>query len=191
MTTTRLVRPAREHLAAYAEALRRGWSPNTTRPEAAQEELAQIAADADTFLALMDDPEARGGPVTLPDGSQVARLPGLRRWLWDGDGSGAFAGSINLRWQAGTAELPPHVLGHIGYSVVPWMRRQGHATRGLALMLAEARRVGLPWVELTTDPDNVPSQRVIEANRGWLVERFSKGAAYGGAPGLRYRIDLR
>lgn len=194
MSTTMLVRPAREHLAGYVDALQRGWSPNTMRPEAAQEELAQIAADPDAFLALMDDPEARGGPVTLPDGSQVTRLPGLRRWLWDGGGNGegdrAFVGSINLRWQAGTAELPAHVLGHIGYSVVPWKRRQGHATRGLALLLDEARRIGLPWVELTTDPDNTASQRVIEANRGRLVERFEKGAAYGGAPGLRYRIDL-
>lgn len=186
MTLLQVVRPGREHLAGYVDALQRGWSPNTTRPEAAQEELAQIAADADVFLALMDDPEARGGPVTLPDGSQVARLPGLRRWMW-ADG---FVGSMNLRWQAGTVELPPHVLGHIGYSVVPWRRRQGHATRGLALLLGDARRVGLPWVDLTTDPDNVASQRVIEANGGHLVERFDKGAAYGGAQGLRYRIVL-
>ena len=31
--------------------------------------------------------------MTLPDGSQVARLPSLRYWLWDG----VFCGSIGLR----------------------------------------------------------------------------------------------
>jgi predicted acetyltransferase len=45
-------------------------------------------------------------------------------------------------------------------------------------------------VELTTEPDNLASQRVIEANGGRLVERFTKTPQYGSAPGLRYRIDL-
>ena len=30
-----------------------------------------------------------------------------------------YAASIGIRWQPGTAELPPHVPGHIGCSVVP------------------------------------------------------------------------
>jgi predicted acetyltransferase len=45
-------------------------------------------------------------------------------------------------------------------------------------------------VELTTDIDNVASQRVIQANGGRLVERFQKPAYYGGGDSLRYRIDL-
>jgi predicted acetyltransferase len=45
--------------------------------------------------------------------------------MWDGD----FAGAINLRWQPGTAELPPHCLGHIGYGVVPWKRGRCEAFR--------------------------------------------------------------
>jgi predicted acetyltransferase len=74
--------------------------------------------------------------------------------------------------------------------VVPWKRRRGYATRALALLLPRLSGEGLPWVELTTDPDNTASQRVIEANGGVLVERFTKPAAYGGAPGLRYRIAV-
>ncbi len=190
-----LLRPQLEHLAEYARVLQRGWSGDNLRgAAAAHEELAQIEADPAAFVALMHDPEGRGPAVTLPDGSKVPRIPGLRRWLWEDDAEppdgGRFAGSINLRWAAGDAALPPHVLGHIGYAVVPWKQRRGLATEALALMLPLAREVGLNFVEITTDPDNVASQRVITANGGVLIEAFIKGPAYGHVPGLRYRIDL-
>jgi predicted acetyltransferase len=182
-----LLRPTEPYLNAYIAALEQGWSADNVRgAAAAREEMAEIERDAIGFLAAMDDREALGAPVTLPDGSVAARIPSFRRWLWDGD----FCGSINLRWQPGTGALPPHCLGHIGYAVVPWKQGRGHATRALALLLPEAAAVGLPFVELTTDPDNLASQRVIEANGGRLVERFVKPAQYGGVPGLRYRIDL-
>ncbi|MGA2564455.1 MAG: hypothetical protein ABSF96_12900 [Steroidobacteraceae bacterium] len=37
---------------------------------------------------------------------------------------------------------------------------------------------------------NDPSQRVILANGGVLVERFRKPEPYGAVDGLRFRIDL-
>jgi len=49
---------------------------------------------------------------------------------------------------------------------------------------------GLPYVELTTDADNIASRRVIEANGGILFERFNEPAGYGGAASLRFRITL-
>ena len=183
----KLVVPALEYLDAYADALRRGWSPDNVRLEAAaREELAKIAADRESFVTLLDDREAKGGPITLPDGTQIPRLPGYRRWLWDGE----FCGSIGFRWQPGTSALPPYTLGHIGYAVVPWKRGLGYATRALALLLPEARKEGLPYVELTTDPDNLPSQKVITANGGIMVKRFRKEPAYGSAEALLFRIDL-
>jgi predicted acetyltransferase len=181
-----LVWPAPEHLASYTRALERGWSPDNLRPEAAQEELARIAEDAGQFLEQQVDREGKGPRITLPDGRSVPRLPGIHRWMWDGE----FCGSINFRWQPGTTELPPYCLGHIGYAVVPWKRGLGYATQALAEILPEARQVGLPYVELTTDASNVPSQKVIEANGGRVVERFDKPASYGGAASLRYRIVL-
>ncbi|HEV8688733.1 MAG TPA: GNAT family N-acetyltransferase [Ideonella sp.] len=185
-----LVRPAPHHLPSYVAALQRGWSADNLRAEAAQEELARIEADPQAFLASMEDREAKGPPVTLPDRSVVNRIPGFRRWIWDDEG-GEFAGSIGFRWQPGTTALPPHCLGHIGYAVVPWRQGRGHATRALALLLPEARAVGLPFVEITTDPENIASQRVIEANGGVLFERFTKPPQFGNKPGLRYRIALR
>jgi len=182
-----LVVPDLAHLDGYADALRRGWSPDNVRvEEAPREELARIEADPAAFVASLDDPEAKGGPVTLPDGTTVPRLPGYRRWMWDGE----FSGSIGFRWQPGTAALPTYVLGHIGYAVTPWKRRRGYATLALAMLLKEIARHGLAHVDLTTDPDNLPSQKVITANGGVLVERFTKVAGHGGGEALLFRIPL-
>ena len=71
--------------------------------------------------------ETKEVELPQPDGSTAKRLPGFKRWLWDGE----FCGSIGLRWQPGTTALPPHCLGHIGYAVVPWKRRRGYATQAL------------------------------------------------------------
>jgi predicted acetyltransferase len=183
-----LVWPARAYLASYAAALERGWSPDNIRgADAAREQLDRIAADPDAFIASLVDREARGGPIALKDGTQVPRLPGYQMWIWDGE----FCGSVGARWQPGTEALPPHCLGHVGYSVVPWKQRRGYATEALRRILPLLAEEGLRYVEITTDPDNMPSQRVIEANGGALVEEFVKPASLGGTPGLRYRINLR
>jgi predicted acetyltransferase len=179
-----LVWPSVRYLSGYIDALRRGWSLYNLPSEAAQGELEKIAADPHAFLALQVDKTGAGPPVKLPDGSMVARLPGYRKWLWDGE----FCGAIGFRWQPGTSELPPYVLGHIGFSVVPWKRRQGYATKALNMLLAEVREEHLEYVELTTGVSNLASQRVISANGGICVERFFKPPAYGGAESFRYRI---
>lgn len=183
-----LVEPTMAHLPQYLDALERGWSPsNESRDRMAREELAQIEKDPAAFVAFQTDPEAKGPAFTLPDGTQVPRLPGYRRWIWDGE----FCGIIGFRWQNGTHELPPTCLGHIGYSIVPWKRRRGYATAALGMLLRDVPKRGLKYVEITTDLDNLGSQRVIVANGGVLHERFTKTAHHGGTESLRYRIYVQ
>ena len=182
-----LVRPMMAFLPSYVVALQRGWSPDNVKGAAAAvEELADIDRNAETFVTRLTDREATGPPIVLPDGSSARRLPGYRLWMWDGE----FSGSIGFRWQPGTSSLPAHVLGHIGYSVVPWKAGRGYAKQALKLMLRCATEEGLRYVEITMDPDNVASKKVVEANGGILVERFQYPIQYGAKDALRFRIDL-
>ena len=182
-----LVTPSRDLIAAYVDALDKGWSPDNLRPEARTEQFARIAADPDEFLSAKDDPEAQGGPVRLPDGTTAARLPSLRLWIV----ANGFCGTIGLRWQPGTEALPPHCAGHIGYAVVPWRRREGLASAALLAFLPQARARGLRYVELTTDEGNVASRRVIEKAGGVLTGTAPPPVRRGGdAAALSYRIAL-
>ena len=86
--------------------------------------------------------------------------------------------------------MPPYILGHIGYAVVPWKRGHGHATDALRLLLPELKAEGLRYVEVTVEPQNLSSRHVIEANGGVFVEEFTAPEMYGSKPGVRYRIPL-
>jgi predicted acetyltransferase len=92
-------------------------------------------------------------------------------YFWITDGA-EVVGFLALRH-----ELTPGLLeegGHIGYSVRPSRRRQGHASRALALALIRAKELGLARVLLTCDEDNLGSRRTIE-NAGGAYEDSRKG----------------
>jgi len=181
-----IIRPEKIHLESYRKALKRAIVLGTTKIEMAQKKLSEIEADPESFLAKQDDPNALGGDIELPDGAYVPRIPGITRWMWDGQ----VCGTINFRWQAGTTEVPPYCLGHIGYSVFSWKRNKGYASEALKQILPEAIKLGMPFVELTTNAENLISQRVIEKSGGVLHERFVQPQAYGGVEGIKFRIYL-
>ena len=89
-------------------------------------------------------------------------------WITDGD---EVVGFLALRH-----ELTPWLLeegGHIGYSVRPSRRREGHASRAVALALIRAKELGLERVLLTCDEDNLGSRLTIE-NAGGVYEDSRK-----------------
>jgi predicted acetyltransferase len=103
-------------------------------------------------------------------------------WVTDGTGEDEeVVGFLALRHR-----LTPWLLeegGHIGYSVRPSRRRQGHASRALALAVDRAARLGLDRVLVTCDEPNLASARTIERNGG-VHEDTRKGKR-------RYWIDTR
>jgi hypothetical protein len=179
--------PSLEALPQYVAALERGWSPDNVRGRAgAEDQLARIAEDPVAFLATQDDRDGKGptgdparrdcgeaaaGLLPLDLGRRVLRhgrvplaaraRPSCPNWCWATSATASSRGSRD-------AAMPP-----------------GAGAAGCRT----ARALGLPYVELTTDPANFASQKVITANGGVLVERFVKPESYGDGPGgLRYRI---
>lgn len=93
-------------------------------------------------------------------------------YLWLTEGAAGFLGYLAIRHT-----LTPWLLeegGHIGYAVRPSRRREGHASRGLALALGRAAALGLDRVLLTVDEDNPGSRRVIE-RAGGVYEDSRRG----------------
>ena len=182
-----LVRPTLEHAESFLSARDRGFSFDMNPdPEAIAQLTAEIRRDAAAYVASLNDRDPIGRTVTLADGSQAPRLPQETRWMWDGE----FAGSISFRWQPGTDTLPDHVLGHIGYAVVEWRRGLGYAKQALYDILDLPRAEGMRQVELTTNVDNIASQRVILANGGVFVGTRNRPMSQGGEPLHYYVIAL-
>lgn len=82
-------------------------------------------------------------------------------WITDAD---EVVGFLALRHRLNAWLLEEG--GHIGYSVRPSRRREGHASRALRLALARARELGLDRVLVTCDEDNEGSRRTIEGAGG-------------------------
>lgn len=115
-------------------------------------------------------------------------VPSTTYWIL---ADGKSAGLLRLRHYLNT-ELR-HKGGHIGYYVRPAYRGKGAAKQALALALPHAKALGETRVMLTTNPDNLGSIKVIEANGGALLARVIGDKAHGdSAPPaiiLQYWID--
>jgi len=157
MTDIALVRPSLNWLPFYADALARGWSPNTDQ-DVSREQLLQLRRNPERFLRDL----YHSAMVLLPDGREVPRLPAHDFWISDGE----FCGRIGFRFQRGTEDLPVALYGHIGYTIVPWKQRRGYATQALRMILPVCRSEGFSRVLITCDDDNEASRKVILANGG-------------------------
>lgn len=116
--------------------------------------------------------------------SDPAKVPAHLFLLADTESSELF-GAIQIRHHINHPNLI-ETGGHIGYGVCPRARRQGHATRMLALALPEARKLGLSRLLVTCKDANLASRKVIESNGGV----FERAAVDEGQLARRYWIDL-
>jgi predicted acetyltransferase len=130
-------------------------------------------------------PEAYAASVTQSElfRDESAVLPGTRLhgdylWITDGDELVGFL-RFTFTLNANLLELG----GHVGYSIRPSRRRQGHASRALGLALERARGRGIDRILVTCDDTNVASARTIESQGGQL-EDVRNGKR-------RYWIDLQ
>jgi predicted acetyltransferase len=83
-------------------------------------------------------------------------------WIIEDD---EYAGCISVRHKL-TPKLETHG-GHIGYIVRPKFRKRGLATRALSLILKYTKEeLRIIKVLLTTDEDNIGSQKTITKNGG-------------------------
>ncbi|MDH5673378.1 MAG: GNAT family N-acetyltransferase [Myxococcales bacterium] len=99
------------------------------------------------------------------DGLPHGWIPEATFWLAS---KGALLGCARLR--LGLSPQLEYEGGHIGYDVRPSMRRRGHGTTLLRLVLIEARALAIERVRITCDDDNFGSIRVIERNGGVLAD---------------------
>jgi predicted acetyltransferase len=97
---------------------------------------------------------------------ETGRVASTYFWITAGDGGpdDEVIGFLNLRHDLNDWLLEEG--GHIGYSVRPERRRQGHATRALALGVRRAGELGIDRVLVTCDTDNAASARTIESGGG-------------------------
>ena len=132
-------------------------------PPAEQWDLTEAGCDrlVDRLVAARDAP------------ADDANVPCHFLWITSED---EVVGFLALR-----LELTAWLLdqgGHIGYSVAPSHRRQGHAARALGLAVRRAGELGLDRVLVTCDEDNVASARTIESGGGVLEDTRSGKRRY-------------
>jgi predicted acetyltransferase len=104
-------------------------------------------------------------------------------WLVDGD---EYIGGTNVRHKLN--DYLRDYGGHIGYTIRPSRRREGHGTEVCRLALLEAKKLGLERVLITCDDDNPGSRLIIERNGGVLENVVPQPDR--NVPKRRYWIDV-
>lgn len=113
----------------------------------------------DAFRAWLEREHAYDHGVGMPDWM----VPQTTYWLMaDGIpvGCGRLRHELNDSLREGS--------GHIGYAIAEPYRGRGYGRRILALLMEEARKLGIRQLQVSANTDNERSNRVIRANGGVL-----------------------
>ncbi len=105
--------------------------------------------------------------------------------LQEGD---EILGMLQLRHTPSKSSiLPAGFESHIYYEINPQYRNKGNGTKILGLGLVEAKKIGLQEVIVTCTKDNIASQKIIETNKGELLDKQVNDE---GVLVYKYRIRL-
>lgn len=117
--------------------------------------ISKDPSDFEGMIQFLIDNE---NAVDLPDNW----VPDSTYWLITQDNR--VIGAVNIRHQLTQKLL--ECGGHIGYGIRPSERRQGYATKLLALALEKAKELGIKSVLVVCDEVNVASEKTILKNGG-------------------------
>ena len=115
---------------------------------------------------------ARCDEIRRGENLAEGHVPQTVYWLY---ADGRIVGIGKLRHRLTDALLA--VGGHIGYAVRPSRRGEGHGKAMLALLLREARAIGIDRALVTVSTANEPSIRVALSNGG-AIEKSENGRHY-------------
>lgn len=159
-----LIEPSLLNLSGFEDALAKGWSPDPRRQKDkayVEAELDMLRNDRAGFLASFTSGDVVATSVSSREPQRIILRP---FWIWDGE----FCGYITLRHLPETSQLPLHLPGHVGYSIVPWKQGRGYATQALRLLLPITAQAGFKRISIICNEDNLASRRVIEKLGGVL-----------------------
>lgn len=132
-------------------------------------------SDAPALFAFMGDAEVmrhtyrqaslRSMRRHIAGHAQQARRLGFGCWTIRHEGAVIGFGGLN------DDPFDPGYGPEIAYFLAPTAWGQGFAGEIVTAALAEARRLGLPWVRAFVHPDNAASRRVLD-RAGFVVEKF-------------------
>ncbi|SRR5581483_68439 len=156
-----LMKPAVEHGPEYLAMVDEGIEIGEGYP------FNDVELARNDFAAFVQELEEEARGIGLPPG-----IPAQQTYLLVKDGR-MVVGEIRFRPYI----QPPYerYSGHVGYNIRPSQRGKGYATRQLALVLDEARNLGLSGVSLTIDSNSMDPEasiRVIEKNGGRLLRNI-------------------
>ena len=83
-----------------------------------------------------------------------------------------------------------YVGGNVGYGIAPKYRRQGYATKGLGLLIDEARKAGMSKLLIAAMDDNIGSWKAIEKNGGVLENIITLPWENSGQKYKRYWVEV-
>lgn len=186
---TALVRPTLDLYDAWAAAVAEFDGGHIDGASLPDERARDVSREACAWLV---EKTRRDADLSVPPPED--RVHADAYWITDGSADPApdpaaveVVGFIQLRHEL--TDFLREIGGHIGYSVRPSRRREGHAARALGLALDRARELGLGRVLITCDDGNPASYRTIERNGG-VLQDVRDGSRWGYALVRRYWIEL-